>query len=399
MRGYILLFILVCSLIFTSLGFKPALADIITLKDRSETYSGKIISETGTEMTVKLKTGGTARFPKSWVKDIKKEDIPESELYTKQDIYLKKFESTDPKDAQAQLALAEWCLKNSTPENHLSDMAIVHFNKAKELDPNIADESGKDLKDAVDKKAGELYKWAEVDFNIEQYFNSERMLVSIIADYPESAYADKSKDLLKKMWGGDTAFKILNAKDGLPDVVFSRNSLSLTLSQLGDDNMKDKYLAKCINRAKDYEKRAGEVASDKKLGYYRFAINCYEALSSSDKPEVREIARSRVQLLLKGFFEGNPVPRDDAKLAEMEGYLNIVEDKDFVSRVADGYFKIGEDSLYKRAKKLKQPFKAQKAEEAFFCYSLANNFSRNEKIREVIADRMSEAQILERSKR
>ncbi len=398
MRSSFLLFILICSLVFPLYGFKPALADIITLNNRSETFNGKIINETGTEMTVKLKTGGTVRFPKSWVKEIKKEDIPESELYTVQDIYLKKFENTDPKDAKAQLALAEWCLKNSTPENRLADMAIMHFNKANELDPAVAEKSGKDLKDAVDRKAKELYKWAEVDFNIEQYPNSERMLLSIIADYPESAYADKSKDLLVKIWGGNIASKILNAKDGLPEVVFSADSLSLASSHMDDKDMKEAYLAKCMAKAKDYENRAGEVAKEKKLGYYRYAINYYEALSSLDEPSIKEIARSRVQLLLKGFFEDNPIPRDDAKLAEMEEYLNIVEDRDFVANVANRYFKIGDDLLYKKAKKLKQPLKGQKAQDALFCYSLADNFSKDEKIRQVIADRILEARRLTRAK-
>jgi hypothetical protein len=101
-------------LIFSSRGLKQALADIITLKDGNGTLNGRIIKESDTELTVKLKTGGTTAFPKSWVKNIKKEDIPDSELYTKQDTYFMKYEKMDPKDAKAQLELAEWCLENST---------------------------------------------------------------------------------------------------------------------------------------------------------------------------------------------------------------------------------------------------------------------------------------------
>ena len=398
MRHSFPVLILVFSFIFSLNGLKPAFADIITLKESGDVLNGRIMKETDAEVTVKLKTGGTARFPRSWIKDIKKEDIPESELYTKQDTYLMRSEKIDPKDAKAQLDLAEWCLKNSTPENNLADMAIRHFNAAKEIDPALAAQSGKELRDAVDKKAGELYKLAETDFNIEQYYNSERMLVSIIAAYPESANAGKSKELLAKIWGKSRADKILNAKDDLPEVALSSGSLSMMLSHLGDEKIKEKYLAKCMNKARDYEERAGEVAQEKRMGYYMLAISCYDAVQGSDKDDVKESAKTKVQQLLKDFFDDNPVPPDDAKLAQMTNFLNIVEDKDFVAKVADRYFKIGE-GLNKKAKKLKQPEKGQKAQDAFFCLSLANNFSKDEKIRQSAADLMSEAQRLERAKK
>lgn len=398
MSRSILLVVLVFFLIFSAWAFRPAPADIITLKDGGGTLDGRIEKESDAGITVKLKTGGKATFPRSWIKDIKKEDIPDSELYTAQDIYFSKYEKTDPKDAKAQLALAEWCLKNSTPENKLADMAIRHFNMARELDPTLADAAGKDLSDAEDRKAGELYKVAETDFDIEQYFNSERMLLSIIAAYPGSVYAGKSKDLLAKIWGKDKANKIINAKDDLPEVALSGDSLSLLLSHLEDEEVKERYLTKCMNKAKDYEERATEAAKDKRMGYYTMAINCYNALSLSGNADAIRYSKSRTQQLLKRFFENNPVPRDDAKLAEMVNYLNTVEDKDFTAKAGDQYFKIGA-GLYKKAKKLKQPDKGQKAQDAFFCLSLAKNFSNDEKIRQAAADLIPETQRLERAKR
>ncbi len=372
-----------------------AYCDVIELKDGGETMVGKITEESETHLTVKLKTGGTFTFPKSWAKSIKREDIPEHELYTKQDLYLIKFKRINPKDANAHLQLGEWCLKNATAENGLFELADNHFRIARELNPKLAQEAEKEFRDAQNKAAKRLYSIAEIELKDEEYLKSEKLVFSILSSYPDTDYASKAKGLLIKIWGRERVDRLLKEKDDLPEVILDKQMIYSILTHLKTQERKEKYLMKCLNKAMDFEERAQEVARDKKHGYYISAINCYEAALNADRAELRNLAQSKHQELLKKFFEDKPIPYSDARYALLTNYLNRIKDASLLEGISNGYFGVGEN-LYKRAKKSKQSESQEKVRAALFCFSIVNNHSKDEKLRQAAFNYIVECQRLAR---
>ncbi len=371
-------------------------SDIFVLKDGAGTLEGKIIKETETQYSVKVKTGGVSTFPKSWVQTIKKTSIPDGELYTKQDLYFERLGKADQKDAGAQLELARWCLKNSTPENGLSELAVKHFKIAKELNPSLSKSAGKELFEAEDKEAGKLYNIAETKFKDEEFFTAEQLIFSIISIYPESTYADKARELLTKIWGSERAAKLLKEGSTLPEIVLSGEGLRSVSPGSDSEKFLENYLMKCVNKAVDCEERAREVPKEKKKGYYIAAINCYNVVLLSDKPELKKLAGTKKQELIASYFGTDPLPDNYATYSQMGGYLKDLEDKAFLKKICLAYFKSG-DELYKKAKKAKQPEKGEKAKTAYFYFSIVNDFSENEKIKQEAFNNMVECQRLERA--
>ncbi len=393
MRRFIVLFIIFSCICYAA-GPNPAFADIITLKEGGETINGKIIKETDTELTVKLKTGGTATFPKSWVKDIKREDIPENELYTKQDIYFIKYKRLDSKSAKAQLELAEWCFKNGTAENGLFEMAERHLKIAKELNPDIP--AGVDEKLAVieNMKAQSAYSVAEALFKAGSYLASERAILNLISTYPNSDYAGQAKGLLNQIWGEKRADKLVALKDELPAIASSGQELNLILNYMKEE-LKTAYFKKCLSKAKDFEARANEVKDEKeKLNHLTLALNCYDLTLNSTDAADKDYANSKMQELTEKFFKYLPIP-DKIGEEKVVTYLGRLEDEGLVEGITSQYFKMGE-ALKDEAARTSQPEKAEKAISAYHCFSIAYYFSKDEGKRKEAFDKMIESQRLAR---
>jgi hypothetical protein len=371
---------------------------MIELKDGGGNIDGKIIKESDTHVTVKLKTGGTSTFPKAWIKNIKKAEIPEEELYTKQDIYLSKLNAIDPKNASAHLQLAKWCYDNATTENGLFEMAGRHYEAAKGLDPKLSEKAGKDLAAVQEKEAEKLFAVAETEYKQNGYFKAEQMAMSVISLYPDSSYAGKARGLIAKIWGNARVAKLFDNTQDLPEIVFTKEETQSVLSHMDTEERKQAYFVKCLNRGMDYEERAEEVEKDKRSGYYVAAMACYDIVSSSAGGQVKKSTDSRIQAALKKYFDSKPEPFGDARYALMTGYVLRIQDQPYIEKLNDQYFKLGEE-LLKKARKLKQPDKAEKAKTAYFCFSIANNFSKDEKIKQDAFDKMIECQRLERARK
>jgi len=394
-RGFPVLFLLATSLV---LSCPAGSADIIELKDGGGKMDGKIVNEDDTHVTVKLKTGGTSTFPKAWIKNIVKSDIREEDLYTKQDMYFSKVNGIKPDDASAQLQLAKWCYDNATPENGLFEMADRHYRIAKELDPKLAEKAGKDLAAVQEKESEKLFAVAETEYKWGEYYKAEQLARSVISLYPDSSYSGKSRGLIVKIWGSSRASKVFDNSQELPEIVFAAEEMQSILSRMGTDECKQAYFIKCINRGIDYEARAEEVDKDRKSGYYVAAIACYDIVAASSGGQVRKTADSKARDAIKRFFDTKPEPFSDARYALMTGYMIRMQDQSYISDLSGRYFKQGED-LLKKARRLKQPQKGEKAKAAYFCFSIANDFSKNGKIKQDSFENMVECQRLERARK
>ncbi len=389
--------ILICILIITFLCPVPASCDVFKLKDGT-VVDGRIINETDVLYVVKVKTGGTSTFPKSWIKELKKETIPDEQLYTLQDTYNEKLSKIDQKDAGAHIDLAEWCVKNGTPDNGLLQLAQDHFVKAKEIDPRIDDRASRELRKSQDKQLGRYYRIAEIELENEDYIKAEQSALSIVNSGIESDYVRKSKDILTKIWGSSKAAQIMFLKDELPETVYSKDEISAVLSHLPEQDLKEAYINKCLMKAKDYEERAKEAPKDKKAGYYIAAITCYDALSDVDKAEAKGIAVSKSKEMMRGFFGAGPVPFSESRRALITNYLIALDDYVFSEEVLKGFSKLG-DEYYKKARKLKQPEKGEKAKIAYYSYFIVNEISIDVKIKQIAFENMVECQRLERARK
>ena len=375
-----------------------ARADVFELKDGAGTVEGKVINETDTQITVKLKTTGVCTFPKMLIKSVRKEAIPEEQLYTNEDIYQRKAAGLDPKDAGAHLALAEWCLKNSAKKDSLSNVALEHYRIARDLDPGMAKNASKLLRDAENMAAERPYAVAEAAFEAGDYIKSENLILLVTSGYPDTEYAKKAKDLLTAIWGKELAAKVLQERDGLPGVSLTPEGISIAFAQIGRDDLKEKYLMKCINKAMDFEERAGQVAKDKAQGYYLYAIECYNPVLASGDPRMEKLARAKVQALIKDFFKDTPVPASDLNCMNMSNYLARLEDGPLVEKISGRYYKLGEE-MFKKARRSKQPEKAAKANSAYFCFSITSNFSKDEGLKQKAFNGMIESQRLARMRK
>lgn len=373
-----------------------AQADIIVLKDGGEKIDGKIIEESDTHITVKLKTGGKSTFPKAWIKDIKKAEVPEEELYTKQDVYLSKLKTLDPKDAEAQMRIAKWCFDNATEDNGLFEMADRHYKAARDIDPKYAEKVGKELAVAQEKEAGKLFSVAETEYKWGEYSKAEQMAVSVISLYPDTSFAGKARGLINKIWGNARAPRIFDNPQNLPEVVFTVEEMQSVLSHMGTEERKQAYFMKCLDRGIDYEERAEEVDKDKRGGYYMAAIACYDIVSGSAAGPVKKSADFKMQGALKKYFDSKPEPFSDARYALMAGYILKIQDPPYIEKLTAQYSKMG-DELFKKAKRMKQPEKAEKAKTAYFCFSIVNNYSKDEKIKQDAFEKMIECQRMERA--
>lgn len=377
----------------------PACADDIILKESGRVITGKILEEKAGMLTVKMAKGGTCVIPSDWVKTIIKKDIADGNLYTVGDTYQNKLKAMDQKSAEDHLALAEWCLKNGTPENGLLFASESHFNIAKQIDPNSAKRASEDLLKAREKTAERSYSIAELEYDNNEYIKSEREALSIISAYGETKYASKARDLLVKIWGRDRAAMLLEPKDGLlPDVVYTEEDLQSVLYNLQNDEQRELYILKCIAKAKDCEDRSDEVPAGRRAGYYRIGIDCCRNALSSAKPEVRAIADSKMQALLKKFFADAPVPYSDYNFSLVSNMMFLVRDHQLVQDISAQYSKMGDD-LFKKARRLKQPEKGKNAMAAYFSYSIASNFSKDGKTKENAIEKMIECQALDRARR
>jgi len=376
-----------------------ARADDIILKESGRVIVGKVLEEKDGMLTIKLSKGGSCVLPRDWIKQIIKKDVTDEDLYTKGDIYQKKRGAIDPKSAEDNLALADWCLKNGTPENGLLGAAESHFNTAIFLDPNSVKKASGDLLKAREKTAEKAYSVAELEYENGEYIKSEQEILSLVSAFGETKYASKARDLLVKIWGKDRAGALLNPKeDLLPSIVYTEEDLQTALDNLQNDDQREKYFLKCISKAQDCEQRSQEVQANSRAGYYRIGIDCYRNVLSSNKHEVRAIAESKMQELLKKYFASFPVPYNDYSFSLISNMMLLVKDQDLVQSISAQYSKIGDD-LLKKARKLKQPDKGKEAAAAYFSYSIANNFSKDGKIRENAIEKMVECQRLERARK
>ena len=372
-------------------------ADVIELKDLNEKITGRVISEDATHVTVKLTGTGTCTFPRSLIKSIKKEEIPDSKLYTKSDIYYEKARNVDQGDANAHLELARWCIRNSGNDENLTRMAVYHYRKAKELNPQILVKDDAGLIDAMEKEAGQSYSIAEAAFSSGEYLKAEKYSVFTVVNYPDTKNSGKARELIITIWGRDRIDRILDEGGGLPDIVLSPEELNAVLQYLKDEDLKARYFTKYLNKAMDFEERAKEVGLDRKQGYYTFAIECYDAASKADKEEIRNLSDSKIKSLLKSLFEDTPVPYDNLNYMFMVKCLERIDDNAFVERVSQAYYKEGV-SLYDKAKRSKQPEKAQRAKNAYFCFNIVNNFSNDAGIKQKSFEYLINSQRLERSR-
>jgi hypothetical protein len=76
----------------------------------------------------------------------------------------------------------------------------------------------------------------------------------------------------------------------------------------------------------------------------------------------------------------------------------LIKDEAFIQEISAQYSKMGDD-LLKKARRIKQPDKGKEAAAAYFSYSIANNFSKDGKIRENAIENMVECQRLERARK
>ncbi|HOX09013.1 MAG TPA: hypothetical protein PLA52_00065 [Candidatus Omnitrophota bacterium] len=377
--------------------FSPAFGDIIKLKDGT-VINGRIIKEDNIQYEVKLKTGGTAVFPRSWIISLKKEDIPDDQLYTVTDKYAEKLNKMDTKSASAHLELAEWCQENGTFDNGLLQAAKDHLAKAAEIEPKITGRASDKLLKSQEKHLDGAFKIAEVEYKHEEYIKAEHALLAIINSGIESSYVYKSKELLRKIWGSSKADQIMASRDDLPDVEYTRYDVDSVISHIPEKETKDAYLKKCLIKAKDYEERAQEVNRGNSAGYYIAAITCYHALSEVENKDIRELSNSKSLQLMRKFFDSNPVPFSDARRALMTNYLVALSDPKFSEEIAKRYLKVG-DEYYKKARKLKQPEKGEKAQVAYYSYSIVNDISKDEKVKQSAFENMVECQRLERARK
>ncbi|MDD5269783.1 MAG: hypothetical protein PHE80_01190 [Candidatus Omnitrophica bacterium] len=374
-------------------------ADDIILKESGRVIVGKVLEDKNGMLTIKLSKGGSCVVPRDWVNKIVKKDISEEDLYSKGDIYLQKAKQIDPRLAEDNLALADWCLKNGTTENGLLHAAESHFNIAMQLDPSAAKRAPEDLLKAREKTAEKSYSIAELEFENGNYVKSEQEALSIISVFSETKYASKARDLIIKIWGKERAFAVIEPKeDLLPVVVYTKEDLQATLFNMQNDEQKELYLLKCIGKAKDYVQRSQEVSASRKANYYRIAIDCYRNALSSVKPEVRAVADSNIQDLLKKYFADLSAPYNDYSFSLISNLMLMINDEKLIQDISAQYSKIG-DGLLKKARRLKQPDKGKEAAAAYFSYSIANNFSKDGKIREKAIENMVECQRMERARK
>ncbi|MDD4879057.1 MAG: hypothetical protein PHR22_01205 [Candidatus Omnitrophica bacterium] len=382
---------------FAAFVFNGVYADVFELKT-GEIIDGKITKETKTGVTVKLRnTTGSREFPKSQIKSERKEVVPEEQLYsTKEDQYFLKAKKIDTKDANAQLELAEWCRKNATDENGLLEMAMVHFRIAERLDPEVVKKERKDLSKAEEKAAEKIFFEAEKEFKQDEYIKSERLILSAISMYPNSKSADNAEKLLVKIWGRRLATKVLQAKDGLPEVAINQDEIAQITAWLAKGDLQERYFMKCLDKAMDFEERAKQVSRGDAQGYYILAIECYKLLLISGDPKLESLAHSKFPVLMKEVFKDTPVPSSYRNYMYMSDYLGKLEDAGLVEKISGKYFKTGED-LYKKARKSKQPEKAAKANSAYLCFSITNNFSKDEDLKQKALNGMIESQRIARA--
>lgn len=395
-NGARLITIIIGSILAISV-FSPAFGDIIKLKDGT-VIDGRIIKEDNIQYEVKLKTGGTAVFPKSWIITLKKEDIPDDQLYTVTDKYADKLNKMDNKSASAHLELAEWCQENGTFDNGLLQAAKDHLAKATEIEPKIAGRASDRLLKSQEKHLDGAYKIAEVEYKYEEYIKAEHALLAIINSGVESNYVYRSKELLRKIWGSSKAVQIITSRDDLPDVEYTRYDIDSVISHIPEQATKEAYLKKCLIKAKDYEERAQEVNHDNSAGYYIAAITCYYALSEVENEDVRNLSNSKCMELMRKFFDSNPIPFSDSRRALMTNYLVALSDSKFSEDIAKKYLKVGDEYL-KKARKLKQPEKGKKAQIAYYSYFIVNEISRDVKIKQIAFENMIECQRLERARK
>ncbi len=278
------------------------------------------------------------------------------------------------------------------------EMADRHYRIARELDPKLAEKAGKDLAAVQEKEAEKLFAVAETEYKWGEYYKAEQLAKSVISLYPDSSYAGRSKGLITRIWGSSRAPKVLDDSQELPEIVFATEEMQSVLSHMGTNERKQAYFMKCINRGIDYEERAEEVDRDRKSGYYMAAIACYDVVSASSGGQVRKMADSKAGDAIRKFFDTGPEPFSDARHALIAGYMLRIQDQRYISELSGRYYKQGED-LLKRSRRLKQPDKGEKAKTAYFCFSIANDFSKDEKIKQGSFENMVECQRLERARK
>jgi hypothetical protein len=192
--------------------------------------------------------------------------------------------------------------------------------------------------------------------------------------------------------------KIFDNTQGLPEIVFTGEEMQSVLSHMGTEARKQAYFMKCLDRGIDYEERAEEVDRDRRSGYYMAAIACYDTVSGSASGQVKKSADFKMQGAFRKYFDGRPEPFSDARYALMAGYMLRIQDPPYIEKLNVQYARLGEE-LLKKARRLKQPEKAEKAKTAYFCFSIVNNFSADEGIKQDAFDKMIECQRLERARK
>ncbi len=396
-KGIIYIAIILLATIFSAIRF--AHADDIILKESGRVIVGKVLEEKDGMLTIKLSKGGSCIMPRDWVNRIIKKDLSDEELFTKGDIYQQKLKAINPKSAEDHLALADWCFNNGTPENGMLFAAESHLNIAMQLDPGSAKRAPEALLRVREKTAEKVFSKAELEYENGEYIRSEQEALSIIFAYGETKYASKAKGLLTKIWGKDRVLVLLEPKeDPLPGVAYSREDLESVLYSLSNDEQKELYFLKCIDKAKDYVQRSQEVPANRKANYYRIAIDCYRNALSSEKSEVRAVADSNIQDLLRKYFADLSAPYNDYSFSLISNLMLMINDEKLIQDISAQYSKMGDD-LLKKARRLKQPDKGKEAAAAYFSYSIANNFSKDGKIRENAIENMIECQRLERARK
>lgn len=384
-------------LLFVFILFLPSVlfADIIKLKNSNKVIVGKIIDEIGTDLIVKLKGGGTCQFPKSWVKKIEKNYIPESELYTPQDKYFERLKKVSEDDAQGNLELGLWCFKNVSKDEKFYEMAYKHLMRAKELNPDFTEKIDEKLKFIEDRKAKKIYLNAKRALKSASYLIAERQIFNILCSYPNSDYVDKANKLLIQMWGQDKAAKLIGKQDELPPVAIDSRELLGILRFLKTKEFQNSYLEKCLNKAKDFEERTKDFEDkEKKQSYIISALSCYEILLASDNNKIKNLAQVKIEGLSKMLLRSYPLPKDRREKEMIVEYLGKIKDDSFINDICNHYFLKGEGfqnkvSQFDQSKEGKDMLVT-----AYNCYSIVYYFSKDETEKQDALQKMNECESL-----
>ena len=363
-------------------------ADIITLKNSCRVIEGKVIQETQSEYIVKLKGGGRCRIPKIWVKEVKPGEIQQEELYTIRDIYQQKVQELDKEDGEANYNFGLWCFKNG-----LFEVAMPYFQAAKTLKPSLTSKCDKKISYINDMLVEKMLAYAQGNMKSGHYINTERVILNLLKSYPNSKYKGQMEDVLIMIWGEARAQKIIIRDDGLPPVATTAMELRGTLNRIQDEDKKEAYLRKCLNKAYMLEERAREVSPKLKGGYLSEAKESYQILAITADGKVKNAAENRFKNLVKKASISRAIPKNSGTTSSICDSMKSSTNQKDINKACDYYYKLG----HKHCKKAKSAKGKERIENAFIArnsYSIVYYFTSNDNMKSKSLKRMRECEML-----